>query len=147
MTDSYIIMIFSTTKNCYADGQLNFLSDAANAVWIGPVVFEISTFKCVHLLLWKTVHDLSSTWLWYTACKSIKPRKLSDLGIQFTPCWLGHDSLGTGNSPPSILWRDSEVVNTDDYTFSLSSHKTIIGALALHSHDNPSLSSVICLLS
>jgi hypothetical protein len=36
--------------------QLNFLSDATNSAWIGPVVFEISTFKCDHLLLWKTIH-------------------------------------------------------------------------------------------
>jgi hypothetical protein len=35
-------------------GQLNLLSDATNPVWIGQVVFEISTFIGVHLLLWKT---------------------------------------------------------------------------------------------
>jgi hypothetical protein len=34
-------------------GQLNFLSDATNSVWIGPVVFEILTSKGVHLLLFE----------------------------------------------------------------------------------------------
>jgi hypothetical protein len=39
-------MIFSSPKNCYDEmWQLNFLSDATKPVWIGPVVFKISTFK------------------------------------------------------------------------------------------------------
>jgi hypothetical protein len=52
-------MIFCSTNNFMLKCELlYFLSDASNPVWIVPVVFEISTFKGVHLLLWKTVHKI-----------------------------------------------------------------------------------------